>query len=141
MSSPSADDRSGPQSPAERPGPYAGPGPQTSPAGRPGPGDDADAQWRRPDTGTPSLIPPPGAVPAREPVAYTGPPPTNRPPAGWRPRLVVQAPPPRRLPAQDPPAMDEAEQRARTVTLGVALVGGAVMIVLMLVLCGRALFL
>jgi hypothetical protein len=52
----------------------------------------------------------------------------------------VQAPPPRPLPSQDLPRLDEAEQRARTVTYGVAMISGAIMIVLILVLCGRALF-
>jgi hypothetical protein len=72
-------------------------------------------------------------------MPYTGPPPTTRPPTGWRPPLVVQAPPPRALPAQDLPRLDEAEQRARTLTYGIAMVAGAIMIVLVLVLCGRAL--
>jgi hypothetical protein len=52
----------------------------------------------------------------------------------------VQAPPPRALPAQDLPRLEESEQRARTLTYGIAMVAGAIMIVLMLVLCGRALF-
>jgi hypothetical protein len=52
----------------------------------------------------------------------------------------VQAPPPRALPPQDLPHLDDAEQRARTLTYGVAMISGAIMIVLMLVLCGRALF-
>jgi hypothetical protein len=52
----------------------------------------------------------------------------------------VALPPPRALPAQDLPRLDESEQRARTVTYGIAMVTGAIMIVLVLVLCGRALF-
>jgi hypothetical protein len=44
------------------------------------------------------------------------------------------------MPAQDLPHLDEAEQRARTLTYGVAMVAGAIMIVLVLVLCGQALF-
>ena len=44
------------------------------------------------------------------------------------------------MPSQDLPHLDEAEQRARTFTYGIAMVSGAIMIVLMLVLCGRALF-
>jgi hypothetical protein len=44
------------------------------------------------------------------------------------------------LPRQDLPSLDQAEQQARTITYGIAMVAGAIMIVLMLVLCGRALF-
>lgn len=123
MSSPSPLDETGPQGFAWRPGPVV----------------DDEAQWRRPAEGSPSLSPP---VPpsARESVAYPGPPPATPPPAGWRPPLVVQAPPPRALPPQDLPHLDDAEQRARTLTYGVAMISGAIMIVLMLVLCGRALF-
>jgi hypothetical protein len=112
-------------------------GPQDS-AGRPRPVDD-EAQWRRPADGAPSLSPP-TPPPVRESAAYAGPPLTTPPPAGWRPPLVVQAPPPRALPVQDLPRLDEAEQRARTLTYGLAMVAGAIMIVLVLVLCGRALF-
>jgi hypothetical protein len=53
---------------------------------------------------------------------------------------VVQVPPPRALPPQDLPRLDEAEQQARTLSYGIAMVSGAIIIVLMLVLCGRALF-
>ncbi|GAA1805447.1 translation initiation factor 2 [Planosporangium flavigriseum] len=94
-----------------------------------------DDQWRRPADAVPP--PPP---PVREPAPYAGPPSATPPPAGWRPPLVVQVPPPRELPPQDLPRLDEAEQRARTLTYGIAMVAGAVMIVVMLVLCGRALF-
>jgi hypothetical protein len=73
-------------------------------------------------------------------VAYPGPPQAPPPPAGWRPPVVVQTPPPRPLPAQDLPRLQEAEERAHTLTYGVALVAMAIMIVLILVLCGRALF-
>jgi hypothetical protein len=59
---------------------------------------------------------------------------------GWRPPVVVQAPPPRALPSQDPARLDAAEQQARTLTYGIAMVAGAIMIVLMLVLCARSLF-
>ncbi len=63
-----------------------------------------------------------------------------RPPAGWRPPVVVQSPPPRALPPQDLAGLEEEEQRARTITYGVAMVAGAIILVLLLVLCGRALF-
>jgi hypothetical protein len=36
--------------------------------------------------------------------------------------------------------LEEAEQRARTLTYGIAMVTGAIMLMLMLVLCGQALF-
>jgi CHASE3 domain sensor protein len=52
----------------------------------------------------------------------------------------MQFPPPRTLPPQDVPQIEAAEQQARTITYGIAMVTGAIMIVLMLVLCGRALF-
>lgn len=62
------------------------------------------------------------------------------PPADWRPPLVVQPPAPRTLPAQDHSALDAQEQTARTLTLGIALLAGAVIVVLLLLICGRALF-
>jgi hypothetical protein len=99
---------------------------------------DDDTAWRRPPGDSPSLsrpIPDPPAPAA----GYTGPPPTVPPPAGWRLPLVVQSPPPRSMPAQDVPRLDEDEQQARTLTYGIAMVAGAIMFVLMLVLCGRAL--
>jgi hypothetical protein len=48
-------------------------------------------------------------------------------------------PPPRPLPAQDLTALDTEEQQARTVTYGVGMVAGAILLVLLFVLCGRAL--
>jgi hypothetical protein len=44
------------------------------------------------------------------------------------------------MPAQDLPGLDQAERQVRTLTYGIAMIAGAIMIVLMLVLCGRALF-
>jgi hypothetical protein len=61
------------------------------------------------------------------------------PPLGWRPPLVIQTPPPRAMPAQDMAAIGLAEQQGRTITYGIAMVTGAIMIVLMLILCGRVL--
>ncbi|GII21275.1 hypothetical protein [Planosporangium mesophilum] len=119
------------------PSPY-GSGPENV-TGRPAPVVDDEAQWRRPPDGTPPPAPADPA-PAGRPASYPGPPPTIPPPAGWRPPLVVQAPPPRSLPPQDPLGLDQAEGRARTLTFGIAMVSGAVMVVLVLVLCGRALF-
>jgi hypothetical protein len=51
----------------------------------------------------------------------------------------VRAAPPRTLPPQDLPRLEEAEQRSRTLTYGIAMVAGAIMVVLTLVLCGRTL--
>ena len=52
----------------------------------------------------------------------------------------MQPPPPRELPAQDDQALDTQEREARTLTYGVGMVAGAVLLVVLLVLCGRALF-
>jgi hypothetical protein len=99
---------------------------------------DDEAQWRRPVEGAEPPVP--AAPPVPPGPAYTGPPPTTAPPLGWRPPVVVQPPPPRALPEQDLAGLDDAEQQARTITYGVAMIAGAIMIVLMLVLCGRELF-
>jgi hypothetical protein len=53
---------------------------------------------------------------------------------------VVQPPAPRQLPEQDHVTLDQQEHTARTITSGVGLIGGAVMLLLLLVLCGRWLF-
>jgi hypothetical protein len=103
----------------------------------PNPLDD-EAQWRRPPAGAEQPAPPEPRVPP--PPAYTGPPPTTAPPLGWRPPVVVQPPAPRALPEQDLDGLDDAEQQARTLTYGIGMIAGAIMLVLMLVLCGRALF-
>lgn len=100
---------------------------------------DDDAGWRRPAADQPSLSPPQRPAPEPEP-GYTGPPRAAPPPPAWRPPLVVQAPAPRPMPGQDLARLDAAEQQARTLTYGIAMIAGAIMIVLMLVLCGRALF-
>lgn len=100
-----------------------------------------DAQWRRPDEpaedadaalGTGRPVPP-------EP-GYQGPPPTDPPPAGWRPPLVVQPPLPRSLPWQDHESLDAQERSARTLTLGVGMVAAAILLVLLCALCARTLF-
>jgi hypothetical protein len=105
-----------------------------------------DLQWRRPPagTGTPTpgaAQPPAEAPPPRsEPPPYSGPPPTVAPPPDWRPRLLIQPEPPRQLPAQDLAGIDAREREARTVTYGIGMVAGAVLLVVLLVLCGRVLF-
>jgi hypothetical protein len=103
-----------------------------------------DLQWRRPPEGTEPPGRPEGGsqgapVPPPPPV-YAGPPRTTPPPPDWRPRVLIQTPPPRELPRQDHAAMDAEEKEARTVTLGVGMVAGAVLLVVLFVLCGRALF-
>jgi hypothetical protein len=89
-----------------------------------------DARWQQPG----------GAQPGGRPQGYQGPPPTIAPPAGWSPPQVVQPAPPRSLPRQDHAAIDEDEARARTLTRGLAMVAGALLLVLLCSLCGRALF-
>jgi len=103
-------------------------------------GDSADdAFWRRP-AGPPADPPPPPDRPAEVTPPYTGPPPNTMPPPGWQPTLHVQPPPPRTLPPQDLPALDAAENSARTLTYGIGMVAGAVVLVLMCLLCARVLF-
>jgi hypothetical protein len=102
-------------------------------------GHDDDAQWRRPAEGTPSLQPP-AAPPDAEPAPYAGPPTQPPPPAGWRPPTVMKFPPPRTLPPQDGPRIDAEEQQARTISYGVAMITGAIMLLLIVVLCWRAVF-
>jgi hypothetical protein len=98
-----------------------------------------DLQWRRPAEGTGqpeyAATPQPPALPP-----YAGPPRSTPPPPGWRPRVLIQTPPPRELPAQDYPAIDAQEREARTVTYGVGMVAGAILLVVLIVLCGRAVF-
>ena len=97
-----------------------------------------DGQWRRPSHGVPQA---PAAEDAR-PAApeYAGPPPTVAPPPGWRPPVVVEPPKPRTLPEQDHELVDAREQSSRTLTIGVTMLAGAIMLVILLLLCGRALF-
>jgi hypothetical protein len=99
-----------------------------------GNGDD-DRQWQRP-AGSPE---PPPAPPVATPPRYTGPPRSTPPPPGWQPRRLLQVPPPRAMPPQDLDRLDNAEQQARTVTYGVGMLAGAILLVVLFVLCGRAL--
>ncbi|MEH1015539.1 translation initiation factor 2 [Micromonospora sp. CPCC 206060] len=114
----------------------SGPGPA------PAPGPD-DSFWRRPaadaeDPGTGPSGPVPPAGPPDP--GYPGPPTAPPPAAGWRPPVHLRPAPPRRLPAQDPGRLDEAERSARTVTYGVGMIAGAVVLVLICLLCSRVLF-
>jgi len=106
------------------------------PRGGVDPGAWDEQQWRRPaesDAGTRSPLPPPEAP-------YTGPPRTTPPDATWRPPIVIQVPPARQLPPQDDTALDAQEQQARTITYGVGMVTGAIALIVLFILCGRALF-
>jgi hypothetical protein len=62
------------------------------------------------------------------------------PPPGWRPPVEYEPAPPRELPQQDQVELDTAEQSARTVTLGVGVVVGAILLIVICVLCGRVVF-
>ncbi|GAA0543019.1 hypothetical protein GCM10010172_25620 [Paractinoplanes ferrugineus] len=107
----------------------------SSPTGVP----DDDAYWQRPDPS--SAQPDPRPAPTPSPGSdYSGPPQAPPPHPGWRPPTFSPPPPPRALPAQDMDALDEAEGSARTVTYGVGLVAGAIAIILICLLCARALF-
>lgn len=79
-----------------------------------------------------------GTPPAAQP-AYTGPPPTVPPPPGWQPPVEVEPPPPRALPPQDHSELDAAEQGARTLTYGIGMVAGAVVLIMICALCSRIL--
>jgi hypothetical protein len=96
-----------------------------------------DEYWKRPD-GQAEPLRPEAPQPARDPQPpYAGPPRSDPPPPTWRPPMVAQTPPPRALPPQDMDQLDEAEGSARTVTLGVGLVVGAIAVILMCLLCAR----
>jgi hypothetical protein len=97
----------------------------------------SDDYWRRPPEGTEQPPPGPATPPA---AAYTGPPRSTPPPPGWRPPMVVQPAPPRAMPKQDEERLDREEQAATILTKGVGLFAGAVILVLLLILCGRILF-
>lgn len=103
-------------------------------------GSDDDAYWQRPDAepepfGAGRPVPEPTPTPI-----YQGPPRPAHPNPHWRPPLVSQPPPPRTMPGQDMDALDESEGAARTVTYGVGLVAGAIALILMCLLCARAIF-
>lgn len=100
-----------------------------------------DLQWRRPigaDPAADRAAPPTnGSPPVPE---YAGPPRAATPPPHWRPRTLIQVPAPRPLPSQDSAQLDTEEKAARTLTYGVGMVAGAVLLIVLFVLCGRALF-
>ncbi|MCA2213813.1 translation initiation factor 2 [Jidongwangia harbinensis] len=97
-----------------------------------------DEYWQRPD---PGAAPQPAAAPAEPaPPPYAGPPRPPQPSPHWRPPTVAHPPPPRAMPGQDMEALDEAEGSARTLTFGVGMVAGAIALILMCLLCARAVF-
>ncbi len=104
-----------------------------------GPGDD-DAFWRRPEQADPSRPEADRPTAAPQPAPYAGPPRAAPPPSGWRPPTVAQPPLPRALPTQDEAAIDEAESSARTLTYGIGMVAGAILLIVMCLLCSRLLF-
>lgn len=53
--------------------------------------------------------------------------------------MLVQVPPPRDLPAQNLSDLETQEQQARTVTYGMGMVAGAILLIVLFVLCGRVL--
>jgi hypothetical protein len=54
--------------------------------------------------------------------------------------MVVQPPAPRQMPAQDLNGIEAEERSARTVTYGVGMIAGAVLLIVICLLCSRALF-
>jgi hypothetical protein len=54
--------------------------------------------------------------------------------------MVSQPPPPRPLPVQDEAALEDAERSARTITYGIAMVAGAILLIVVCLLCSRLLF-
>jgi hypothetical protein len=97
----------------------------------------SDDYWRRPADGAPER---PGPPPPPATAPYTGAPRSAPPPHGWRPPTVVQPAPPRVLPQQDEARLDREEQAATILTKGVGIFAGAVILVLLLIFCGRILF-
>jgi len=53
---------------------------------------------------------------------------------------VLRPAPPRQLPPQSHDRLDAEEARARTLTLGVGMITAAVLLIVVIVLCTRALF-
>jgi hypothetical protein len=54
--------------------------------------------------------------------------------------MVLQPAPPREMPRQDEERLEREEQAATILTKGVGIFAGAVLLVLLLILCGRILF-
>jgi len=124
--------------PPQRPSPPrpSAPPASTRPIAPPGGGP---SPWRRPPGPPDEARPQPVARPTGPP-AYAGPPVGQPPPHGWQPPVVVRAPDPRELPAQDLAGIDVAERSARTLTLGIGMIAGAVTLIGTCLLCSRLLF-
>lgn len=103
-------------------------------------GPDDDAYWKRPDAAAGSLGAEPPAPAAEPRPAYSGPPKQAPASPHWRPPVVSQPPAPRTMPVQDERAIDASEGAARSMTLGVGMVVGAIALVLMCLLCARMIF-
>jgi hypothetical protein len=73
-------------------------------------------------------------------LIYQGPPVWSAPPTDWRPTHVVEPALPRRLPEQNHAAIDDQEAKARTLSLGLAIVASAIMVIVLCAMCGRNLF-
>jgi hypothetical protein len=100
-----------------------------------------DLQWRRPPDGEgPEHSGAEHSTPAPTGPVYLGPPRGTPPPPEWRPRVVIQAPPPRTLPAQNLDEIEAHEREARTVTYGVGMIAAAVLLIVLFILCGRVIF-
>lgn len=104
----------------------------TSHSGR---GSD-DAFWRRPPEGAEQEAAASEPAAAAEPV-YTGPPRAEPPPRGWRTPTVVEPLPARELPRQDLAAIEAGEQEALKFTYGIGMLAGAVLLVMLIVICAR----
>lgn len=97
-----------------------------------------DAFWQRPAEG--AAAPPPAAPSSPAPAPYTGAPRSAPPPRGWRPPTVERPAAPRKLPPQDVERIEREEQAATILTKGMGIFTGAVIVVLLLIFCGRLLF-
>lgn len=109
--------------------PVGQPSPWARPDGGPAGGSGAEQRSGQ-GRGAPSAGPPP----------YAGPPRTEPPPRGWRPPLVAPPATPRTLPPQDRERIDAEERAAHTLTLGVGMIAGAILLIATCLLCSRALF-
>jgi hypothetical protein len=99
-----------------------------------------DAYWRRPERAQAAPDEAEQPAPPQPPHSYAGPPPTAPPPPDWRPPVVHEPAAPRSLPEQDPARLDEEEASARTLTYGIGMVAGAVLLVVICLLCSRVVF-
>ena len=97
----------------------------------------SDDYWRRPAAGADER---PAPAPEATSAPYTGAPRSMPPPHGWRPPLVIQPAPPRKMPEQDLERLDREEQAATILTKGIGMFAGAILIALLLIFCGRLVF-